>query len=121
MKIERRIKHKLSNINPSNRIGDCLECGVVYLLYRYNRNGKITFRCGKAQRAYQRKVDDKRNPYKRHKTKTCSKCGFVAEDICQLDVHHKDGNHSNNALENLKTVCANCHRLIHRGETKRRD
>lgn len=30
---------------------------------------------------------------------------------CQLDVDHIDGNHSNNKLSNLQTLCANCHRL----------
>lgn len=30
---------------------------------------------------------------------------------CQLDVDHIDGNHDNNDISNLKTLCANCHRL----------
>lgn len=36
----------------------------------------------------------------------------MAEDPCQLDINHRDGNHLNNARENLQTLCANCHRLI---------
>jgi 5-methylcytosine-specific restriction endonuclease McrA len=41
----------------------------------------------------------------------CVKCGFVAENLCQLDIDHKDENHENNSLENLQVLCANCHRL----------
>jgi 5-methylcytosine-specific restriction endonuclease McrA len=29
----------------------------------------------------------------------------------QLDVDHIDGDHTNNELNNLQTLCANCHRL----------
>lgn len=49
--------------------------------------------------------------YRNHKKDVCERCGFVAEDPCQLDVDHIDGNHSNSASDNLQTLCANCHRL----------
>lgn len=42
----------------------------------------------------------------------CERCKFVAEDACQMDIHHKDGDHTNNVAENLETLCANCHRLV---------
>lgn len=45
--------------------------------------------------------------------KVCQRCGFVAENPCQLDIHHLDGNHLNNISENLFVLCANCHRLEH--------
>lgn len=38
-------------------------------------------------------------------------CGFVAIHSVQLDVDHIDGNHANNDVSNLMTLCANCHRL----------
>jgi hypothetical protein len=41
----------------------------------------------------------------------CSRCGFVPEDMVQLDVDHIDGDRSNNDYLNLQTLCANCHRL----------
>ena len=31
-----------------------------------------------------------------------------------LEVHHRDGNHANNQLENLETVCKTCHIAIHK-------
>ena len=49
--------------------------------------------------------------YRSVKSDTCTKCGWVADDKCQLDVDHIDGDHSNNSLDNLQTLCANCHRL----------
>jgi 5-methylcytosine-specific restriction endonuclease McrA len=41
----------------------------------------------------------------------CEECGFVPEWHGQLDVDHVDGNHHNNDEFNLRTLCANCHRL----------
>lgn len=49
--------------------------------------------------------------YKRHKKDYCEDCGFKAIHMCQLDVDHIYGNHANDDLNNLKTLCANCHRL----------
>lgn len=43
----------------------------------------------------------------------CQRCGFQAVDRCQIDVHHKDGNHENDTPENREEICANCHRLEH--------
>lgn len=57
-----------------------------------------------------------RRSYRRHLGASCERCGFVAVDPIQLDVHHRDHNHGNNALENLATLCANCHRLEHRAQ-----
>ena len=44
----------------------------------------------------------------------CSRCGFIPEHKCQLDIHHIDENHHNNDPNNLMTLCANCHRLKHK-------
>ena len=49
--------------------------------------------------------------YRKFKKETCERCGFVPEHRCQLDVDHVDGNHFNNDLNNLQTLCANCHRV----------
>lgn len=51
--------------------------------------------------------------YRRHLKTVCEQCGFVPQDYCQLDAHHKDGNRQNNTAENIETLCANCHRLEH--------
>lgn len=54
----------------------------------------------------------RRRTYRAHLDSVCTQCGFVPKHVCQLDIHHLDGNHNNNAEENLQTLCANCHRLV---------
>ncbi len=49
--------------------------------------------------------------YRKYKAEKCCSCGFVPVHSCQLDVDHIDGNKQNNSIENLQTLCANCHRL----------
>lgn len=49
----------------------------------------------------------------KEKKENCEICGFKAMHPCQLDIHHKDHNHFNNAEDNQQTLCANCHRLEH--------
>lgn len=49
--------------------------------------------------------------YLRHRKNFCEECSFVPVHPCQLDVDHTDGDHENNCLSNLRTLCANCHRL----------
>ncbi len=39
--------------------------------------------------------------------KNCARCTYNKSEI--LQVHHKDRNTSNNALENLELICPNCH------------
>ena len=57
------------------------------------------------------KIKLKKHPYIIYKGDRCSSCGFIPINPCQLDVDHIDGDHNNNALDNLQTLCANCHRL----------
>lgn len=40
----------------------------------------------------------------------CEICGFEAKIQMQLDIDHIDGDHTNEDLSNLQTLCANCHR-----------
>ncbi|AGH57068.1 hypothetical protein VPMG_00085 [Vibrio phage VBP32] len=60
---------------------------------------------GKATRNNRRYVNAQ------HKEECCSRCGFLPEHPCQLDVDHIDGNPNNYAEDNIQTLCANCHRL----------
>lgn len=48
---------------------------------------------------------------KRFKMDHCERCGFIPEDLVQLDIDHIDANRANNDPSNLQTLCANCHRL----------
>ena len=38
-------------------------------------------------------------------------CNFIPVHGAQLEIDHIDGNKLNNDLDNLRTLCCNCHRL----------
>jgi len=42
----------------------------------------------------------------------CEKCGFSSKHEEQFDVYHMDGDLNNCRITNLKTICANCQRII---------
>ncbi len=48
-----------------------------------------------------------------YKKKSCEICGSVKwfEYDIPLELHHIDGNHLNNELNNLKILCSNCHSI----------
>lgn len=48
------------------------------------------------------------------KKSSCDKCGFKCNCTEVFDVYHVDGNLNNCRPTNLKTICANCQRLLYR-------
>ena len=54
---------------------------------------------------------NKRFKHLQHKKLLCIECGFVPEDLIQLDVAYKDFNPKNKSKDNILTVCANCSRI----------
>lgn len=95
--------HRLSNLDMESRSAVCAICGPVGI----RKRSENSWRCSRADN----KRTDKNSTYRKYVTEVCARCGFVPEHVCQLDVDHIDGNHSNNTIENLQTLCANCHRL----------
>ncbi|MFA6071903.1 MAG: HNH endonuclease signature motif containing protein [Janthinobacterium sp.] len=71
---------------------------------------KKCIRCATNPERYKR-IYLKRRVYLKYKKDYCEECGFKPKDTCQLDVDHVDGNRKNNDPSNLRTLCANCHRL----------
>ena len=43
----------------------------------------------------------------------CAFCGVTWEDGFQLDIHHKDQDHTNNEFNNLVCLCSQCHNELH--------
>ena len=117
-------RHRLRDFDALTSTATCAICGAgarVILKPRINRwgGGRIAEKkCYsfylETQRRHRKRT---RRPYRSALREICERCGFVPEDRCQLDVHHLDGNHSNHSPENLKTICANCHRLAHKQNT----
>jgi len=48
------------------------------------------------------------------KKSTCDRCGFASKYAEQFNVFMIDGNPTNCRITNLKTVCANCQRILHK-------
>jgi hypothetical protein len=48
----------------------------------------------------------------------CEKCGFKSDHTEQFDVFHVDGNLTNCNPKNLKTICANCQRVLQKAGSK---
>ena len=95
----------------------CQECNSRPAAYNYRRGDKVYYR-KKCDACIRRSSSStistpawQRSGY--HKQTHCEMCGFTAQHPHQLDVHYLDGNMTNNIQSNLKTVCANCNRLIH--------
>lgn len=51
-----------------------------------------------------------RDGLKEYKCEICGNTEWQGQAI-PLELHHKDGNHYNNQLENLQILCPNCHAL----------
>jgi len=96
--------HRLSEIDEVNKSSLCSFCGLTKIKkVGKHKNGKIHWRCVKAEKRIYKKKDRRKSVYER--------CGFKPEHKCQLDLDHIDGNHNNNHFSNCQTLCANCHRL----------
>ena len=130
-----RRQHRLSNLDVELLRADCSVCGPVKVRRKGLRaNGSRQYRCvasdnatkrlahhaprkkypkTERQRAWQ-KANRPLPPWRHHLQPACGRCGFEGES-CQMDVHHRDGDRTNNDPRNLMTLCANCHRLAHRG------
>jgi len=48
----------------------------------------------------------------------CEKCGFTSKHEEQFNVFHIDGDLKNCSVTNLKTICANCQRLMQKTGSK---
>ena len=95
----------------------CQECKSKPAAYNYRRGDKVYYRkkCDSCIRKSQSSTITtpawQRACYQINSD--CEMCGFTAQHPYQLDVHYVDGNMTNNNPTNLKTVCANCNRLLH--------
>jgi hypothetical protein len=91
-------------------------CGYRPAAINYNKNGRVYYRklceaCLKGGKL----AGIARWFHAGYKIKnTCDKCGFKSPHKEVFSVFHVDGNLNNCRHSNLKTVCANCSRILHR-------
>lgn len=53
-----------------------------------------------------------------HKKDSCEKCSFQSKHTEQFNVYHIDGDLNNTRFSNLKTICANCQRILQKEGVK---
>ncbi len=85
----------------------CTSCNISYVKpngkskHGFQKWHKYCVDCAKA-------LYNKRIPKKNY---MCIECGFVTEDLIQLDIAYRDFDPMNKTKENILTICANCSRL----------
>lgn len=92
----------------------CKKCNKRLVAINYYKEGRVFYRslCDHCSRNHKKeKPLWASSGYK--KKCSCDKCGFNSKYPQQFDVFYIDGNMLNCRFDNLKTVCANCQRLLH--------
>lgn len=102
--------HRLKDINEEELLAFCIGCNRIVKIRKRIRNGRRAFACYIPHLNYNNLRRNHR--YRKFLKDKCERCGFIPEHRKQMDIHHKDKNHSNNEESNLQTLCANCHRLF---------
>jgi hypothetical protein len=93
----------------------CQTCGEKPCAVNYYKAKKIYYRkeCDSCSRGG--KVKKPRWAQSGYKKKDyCEKCSYKSKYSEQFNVFHIDGNLNNSRPANLKTVCANCQRILHK-------
>ena len=94
----------------------CESCRTKPAAINYWKKGRAYFR--KKCASCIREPSHNRMPYWQragYKLKDqCEKCGYKSNHAEQFNVFHIDGDLTNCKIKNLKTVCANCQRILHK-------
>jgi hypothetical protein len=91
----------------------CKKCGTRPRAVNYHKEGKTYYRsqCDHCVRGREEGIPRWAKAGYKLKLK-CDKCGFASKYSKQFNVYHIDGNLDNCRHANLKSVCANCQRLL---------
>lgn len=93
----------------------CNKCKKRPVAINYYKNDKAFYRsqCDHCSRG--RKDGRPLWAFQGYKKKTsCDRCGYSSKYLDQFDVFYVDGDPLNCRYSNLKTVCANCQRILHK-------
>jgi len=93
----------------------CRICKERPVAINYQKNNKTFYRSKCDHCAKGRKSGKPLWQLAGYKKKNiCDKCGFTSKFAEQFNVFYVDGNPKNCQFANLKTVCANCQRILHK-------
>ena len=90
-------------------------CGRNPAAVNYKKNGRIYYRrmCEVCLRYGGAGKGDPKWYQDGYRMKSqCDKCGYKSRHQEQFNVYHIDGNLNNSRPANLKTICANCQRVL---------
>jgi 5-methylcytosine-specific restriction endonuclease McrA len=90
---------------------DCKRCGRKARYHHKESDGSVKSWRSFCTMCHKNSSHPKIYGYRLHKKKFCGKCGFQAIHPAQLSVDHIDGDHLNHDVDNLQTLCQNCHAL----------
>jgi hypothetical protein len=93
----------------------CKTCGIRPVAINYCKDGRTFYRskcdhCAKG-RGPGRPLWQKAGYKMKLK---CDRCSFTGQHQEQFAVYYADGSPTNCQFSNLKTVCANCQRILHK-------
>ena len=99
----------------------CHSCKVQPAAINYKKDDRIfyrtkCFRCIRTTKQKLRKQSWEKIGYT--KKDLCERCGFTSQYEEQFNVYFIDGNLQNVKLKNLKTICANCQRIMQKENVK---
>ena len=93
----------------------CVKCHQHPVAINYYKEGRPYYR-SKCDQCIRGKPSAnplwKQSGYK--KKAMCDRCGYTSKYSEQFNVFHVDGDLTNCRHTNLKTVCANCQRVLHK-------
>lgn len=92
------------------------KCSLRPAAVNYKKNGKTYYR-KKCEICLRHSTTGKGIPKWKQigyeKKMYCEKCSYKSKYAEQFNVYHIDGNLQNCKISNLKTICANCQRILH--------
>lgn len=94
---------------------NCKKCNQRPVAVNYHKEGKTYYRslCDHCARGLGENMPVwYRAGYR--KKEQCDKCGFKSKHQEVFNVFYVDGDLNNNRPTNLKTVCANCQRILYK-------
>lgn len=104
----------------------CQLCGKLIKGRIYHQSGDKKFCSRKCSNFVHRTIKSKKQYMPNGFANSIIKYGKIQCDICGIDnieflcVHHINGNRDDNSIQNLQTLCCNCHHRIHFGTGEKR-